>query len=103
MKKNITTIITVSALALGVSACMQHEPRASYKHPGTYESTETSTDAKGTTTVKESTTQVTVDNNGNRREVITSKFTKDPKGLMNKTGTKSRKVVQENDDSTTNY
>jgi hypothetical protein len=87
MNKNIPTIITVSALALAMSACTP-EQRMSHKNPGSYESTETSTDAKGTTTVRTSTTEVSVDEDGHRRETITSKISKDPDGFMNKTTTK---------------
>ena len=87
MNKTVPTVITVTALALALGACTP-EQRLSHKSPGSYESTETSTDAKGTTTVKESTTVVTVDEDGNKKETITSKITKDPKGLMNKTTTK---------------
>jgi hypothetical protein len=63
--------------------------------PGSYDSTETSTDAKGTTTVKESTTVVTVDEYGNRKETVTSKTSRDPKGLMNKTTNKTKHTTQE--------
>ena len=94
MKKTIPTIITVSALALALGACTP-EQKLSHKNPGSYESTETSTDAKGTTTVKTSTTVVTIDEDGNKKETITSKITKDPKGLMNKTTTQSTKQTIE--------
>ncbi len=94
MNKNFPTIITVSALALVLGACTP-EQRIHHKGPGSYTSTETSTDAKGTTTVKESTTVVTVDENGNRKEVITSKTSRDPEGLMNKTTKKTKRVTED--------
>jgi hypothetical protein len=94
MNNTIPTIITVSALALALGACTP-EKRAYHKGPGSYESSETNTDAKGTTTVKESTTVVTVDENGNRRETITSKTSRDPEGLMNKTTKKSQHTTEE--------
>ena len=96
MNKHLPIIITLSALALISSACTQQEQKMYHKAPGSYESTETSTDAKGTTTVKESTTEVTVDEYGHRKETITSKTSKDPKGLMNKTTTKkTSKTIQQ--------
>lgn len=94
MNKTIPTIITVSALALALGACTP-EQRLSQKSPGSYESTETSTDAKGTTTVKTSTTVVTVDEDGHRKETITSKTTRDPEGLGNKTTKKTSKTTQQ--------
>lgn len=94
MNTNIPTIIAVSALALALGACTP-EQRIHHKGPGSYESTETNTDAKGTTTVKTSTTEVTVDEDGNRREVITSKTSRDPEGLGNKTSTKSSKTIEQ--------
>lgn len=87
MNKNIPTVITVSALAIVLGACVP-ERSVSHKSPGSYERTETSTDDRGTTTVKKSTVDVTVDEHGNRKETITSKTVRDPKGLMNKTTTK---------------
>lgn len=98
MKKNIPTIITVSALALALGACepmREHKSMPSHTAPGTYNSTETSTDEKGTTTVKESSTEVTIDSDGNRSETITSKTSKDPEGLMNKTSTKTKRTIKE--------
>ncbi len=95
MNKKLSTLLAASALALSVSACTP-EQRLSGKSPGTYESTETSTDAKGTKIVKHYTTEVTVDEYGNKKEVVTTKTTKDPKGLMNKTTSKTEQVTEEN-------
>ncbi len=94
MNKTIPTVITVSALALVLGACTP-EQRLSQKSPGSYESTETSTDDKGTTTVKESTTVVTIDEDGNKKETITSKTTRDPKGLGNKTTKQTTKTIEQ--------
>lgn len=94
MNKTIPTVITVSALALVLGACTP-EQRMHHKGPGSYESTETNTDAKGTTTVKTSTTEVTIDEDGNRKETITSKTSRDPEGLGNKTTSKTRKTSEE--------
>lgn len=94
MNKTIPTVMTVSALALVLGACSP-EHKMHPKNPGAYESTETSTDAKGTRTVKTSTTEISVDEDGNRSETITSKTTRDPEGLGNKTSKKSKKNLQE--------
>ncbi len=94
MNKTIPTVITVSALALALGACTA-EQRMHHKSPGSYESTETNTDLKGTTTVKTSTTEVTIDEDGNRIETITSKTSRDPEGLGNKTTKKTSKTTKE--------
>jgi hypothetical protein len=98
MNKTIPTIITVSALALALGACepmREHKSMPSHAAPGSYKSTETSTDANGTTTVKESTTDVQIDSDGNRNETITSKTSRDPEGLGNKTSTKTKRTTKE--------
>ncbi len=94
MNKTIPTIITVSVLALALGACTP-EQRLNGKHVGSYDSSETSTDAYGTKTVKESTTVVTEDEYGNKKETITSKTTRDPQGLGNKTTKKSSKTIEQ--------
>ncbi|MFZ4125146.1 MAG: hypothetical protein ACOYJ2_03630 [Rickettsiales bacterium] len=94
MNKSFPTIITVSALALVLGACTP-EQRMYHKSPGSYESTETNTDAQGTTTVKTSTTDVTIDKNGHRTETITSRTSRDPKGLGNKTVNKSSRTIEQ--------
>jgi hypothetical protein len=95
MNKNLPTIITISALVLALGACTPEQRMSHRAAPGSYDSTETSTDDKGTTTVKESTTVVTVDEYGNRKETVTSKTSRDPKGLMNKTSKKTRHTTEE--------
>jgi len=92
MNKKLPTIMTISVLALMLGACTP-EQRVYHKSPGSYETTETSTDDKGTTTVKTSTTKVTVDEDGNRKETITSKTTRDPEGLGNKTTRRTSKTT----------
>ncbi len=94
MQKKLPALLVVSALALSLGACTP-EQRLAGKSPGSYESTETSTDAKGTTTVKQSTTVVTVDEDGHRKETITSKTSRDPEGLGNKTTKKTSKTVEQ--------
>ena len=96
MNKTIPTIIALSALTFALGACSeQREYHMAYQHPGSYESTETTTDAKGTTTVKQSSTVITVDEDGNRKETITSKITRDPEGLGNKTTKRTSRTIEQ--------
>lgn len=94
MKTKLPMLVITSTLAFSLGACTP-EQRLSQKSPGSYESTETATDAEGTTTVKTSTTEVTVDEDGHRKEVITSKTSRDPKGLMNKTSIKTKRTTEQ--------
>ena len=93
MHKNVSALLLVSALAVGLGACAEeHRPLPE----GTYERTSSSTDANGTTTERTSSTEVDVDDNGHRKTVIKSKTTEDPKGLFNKTTTSQSEQVIEN-------
>ena len=96
MNTKLTILAALSVLTLGLAACTP-EQRLSGKHPGRYDSTETSTDAKGTTTEQQSSSEVTVDENGNKKEVIKTKTTRDPRGLWNKTTTsKTSQTIEDN-------
>jgi hypothetical protein len=86
MKKNSTSILALSILALGLSACMDMK-NAMDTPESKYENTSSSTDAKGTKTTSQSSSEVGTDAQGNRHSVIKTKTTKDPKGLMNKSTT----------------
>lgn len=94
MIKQTLTLFGVSAAALVLVACSP-ERTALDAPPGNYEKTTSSTDASGTTTKTEKSTDVTVDKYGNKKAVIKSKTTKDPKGLMNKTTSESEQVIEE--------
>ena len=78
-------LFLLSILTLSLGACMQE--RMASTPPGEYKKTSVSTDSRGTTTVKESSTKVEVDQYGNKTAVVKSKTTKDPEGLFNKTTT----------------
>ena len=95
MNKKLTILATISVLTLGLAGCMENHHPMHPKPEGKYNSTETATDAKGTTTVKQSTVEVMVDENGNRKEIITTKTSRDPKGLWNKTTTKKTSQTNE--------
>lgn len=93
MKKTLSTLVTVSALALSLSACQDSVLNTP---PGKYEKTTSSTDAHGTTTEQQSSTDISVDAQGNKKAVVKSKTTKDPKGLFNKTTTdQSKQTIKE--------
>lgn len=96
METKLSTIIAISALTLGLSACMMHDRSALNNAPGKYESTTESVDSNGTKTENESSTEVGVDENGNKTAVIKTKTTTDPEGLFNKTtDSQTKKVIQE--------
>lgn len=93
MEKKISTLIAVSALALGLSAC---QDSVLNNPPGMYEKTSISTDSSGTTREQKSSTDVSVDAQGNKKAVVKSKTTKDPKGLLNKSTTsESTQTIEE--------
>lgn len=95
MQMKLVKIMVVSALTLSLVACMQEQSVLS-QPPGTYEKTTSSTNANGTTTENQSSTDVSVDSNGNKKVVVKSKTTKDPRGLLNKTTTsQSTQTYQE--------
>lgn len=94
MKKKLPILMVVSVLTLGVGACT-HEETVLNNPPGTYEKTTSTTDAYGTTVKRTTSTDVDVDEYGNKRAVVKSKTTKDPKGLFNKSTSKSTEVIEE--------
>lgn len=94
MKKKLFTLVALSALTFGLSSCTEVQ-NALNMPPGKYEKTVKSTDDKGTTTERNSSTEVEVDEYGNKSAVIKSKTTTDPEGLFNKTTTdKSKQVIE---------
>jgi len=95
MNKKLPILAAISVLTLGLTGCMDGHHPMPPKPEGKYDTTETSTDSHGTTTVKQSTTEVIIDENGNRKEIITSKTSRDPKGLWNKTTTSKTSQTSE--------
>ncbi len=102
MNTKLPTLLALSVLALGTSACTQ-EDRVMQSAPGTYEKTVTSTDGNGTTVQRKSSTEVEVDEYGNKKATIKSKTTNDPKGLFNKTTTSKTEQEIEERPVPTNY
>lgn len=101
MAHRIATLTGLLLLTTALSACMQQQPApkaqsAADMAPGTYEKTTTRTDADGTTVKHKDSTVVQEDAYGNKKAVVKSKTTQDPKGLFNKTTTsQSKEVVKE--------
>jgi len=88
-------IVTIAAsTGLSLAGCAA-ERRAIMHAPGSYESTESYTDPKGTTTSNKTNTDVSVDSRGRRKQSITSETSRDPRGLMNKTTTKKTSTSTE--------
>jgi hypothetical protein len=92
MKKLV--IISTAALLLGLSACAEQQTA-----PGTYESKSKKVDAAGTEYYSKSKTKVSVDEDGNRTVEVDKENSKDPKGLFNKSTTKSKKVIKTDPDN----
>lgn len=92
MNTQLKYVITLSALVLGLAACTP-EQRVLNAPPGNYENKTSSTDSAGTTTDKKTSTNVSVDQYGNKTAVVKTKTTKDPKGLFNKTTTEDSTQV----------
>lgn len=83
---SIIQISTISALILSLGGCM--DIKSALDMPvDKYEKTVSSTDAAGTTTQRQSSSEITRDTSGQEKTVIKSKTTNDPEGLFNKTTT----------------
>lgn len=85
MKRTLPLCLSAAAI-LAVTAC-QSAPMT--LPPGEYESTHSSTNSYGTKTEQETKTKVYYDEYGNKRAVQEKETTTDPKGLFNKSTTKS--------------
>jgi hypothetical protein len=82
----MTSKYFLAALAvgtLGLGACSSTLP------PGHYEDKSTTTNSRGTNTTTTKETDVYYDENGRKQVRTETETTKDPKGLFNKTTTKS--------------
>jgi hypothetical protein len=95
MQQTLSDMAILSLLVIALAACTQ-EKTALNRAPGTYEKTETSTDAAGTTTEEQSSTEVSIDDRGKKKAVTQTKTTKDPEGWFNKTTTsETKQQIQE--------
>lgn len=88
-----TLALTLMATAaLGLAACSSNP---AHKAPGTYKSSSTTQTSSGTTYKTEKTTDVEVDEYGNKKATVETEASKDPEGLMNKSTTKSKSTYYE--------
>jgi hypothetical protein len=88
MNKHFLTIGLV-AVTLSAAACTS-QPNT--LPPGEYSKTREMTNSQGTQTKVKTDTSVYYDQYGNKRAVQEQEVTKDPKGLMNKSTTKTTKT-----------
>lgn len=86
------TIAAASSFTLAGCAMERH---SMIRAPGSYESAESHTDSKGTTTSKTTKTDVSIDSRGRRQQNSTTETSRDPRGLMNKTTTKKSSTDKE--------
>lgn len=87
-------IIAMATLVLGLSAC-SNASNPAHRAPGTYETERVHTTSSGTTYKTKETTDVRVDEYGNKKAVVEKETTKDPEGLFNKSTTTSKKTYIE--------
>jgi hypothetical protein len=87
--KNSIALLTAGAAVLAIAGCSMYPKTLP---PGEYEHTEKSSNASGTETEKNVKTNVYYDEDGNKRVTQETETTKDPKGLMNKTTSKTTKT-----------
>jgi hypothetical protein len=80
---NIKATSLLALMILGVAACSHNS--AADLPPGKYQTSTSSKDANGTAVDKDVTTNVSVDQNGNKNVDTSTKTSVDPKGLFNKT------------------
>lgn len=86
MNMNTATVAMLCALGLMLNGCMDVKDALDTPE-SKYENTSSSTDANGTETTRQTSSEVGTDAQGNPHSVIKTKVTKDPKGLLNKSTT----------------
>ncbi len=92
MNKSMLTLAGLSASILALSACSSSPTDLP---PGEYHNSTKSTSADGTNYSSKTTTDVSQDRYGNKKATVTTKSTKDPDGLFNKSTTKTTKTVHD--------
>ena len=91
-----TKVLTLSVAALAMLALPACTQRATDLPPGKYESTSKSVDSQGTAHEKTTTTNVEVDKYGNKKATTETEKSSDPKGLFNKSTSKTSTTTKEN-------
>ena len=85
MKKNIA-LVMVAVAAMGLSACKEKVSQTEVVEKST---------VNGTTVESKTTTETSVDDEGNRRIEAETKTTVDPEGMMNKETTEESVIRDE--------
>lgn len=84
--RRMISIGAITTIALSLGACMDIK-NALDMPDGKSEKSSISTDANGTVTKRESSTETGLDADGNQQVITKTKTTNDPKGLFNKSTT----------------
>ena len=84
--------IAMATAVIGLSACSSMNP--AYKAPGKYESSTKTKTSSGTTYKTDKTTNVEVDEYGNRKATVNTETSRDPEGLMNKSSSKTKSTYE---------
>ena len=87
------TLLAITG-AIALSACTQTKEPTSLA-PGHYEKSAMEVDEYGTKVTQKKTTDVMVDQYGNKTAIVSQKTTTDPKGLFNKSTSQSTRVYEE--------
>lgn len=86
-------VMTAALLGvLGLTACESYPWSPTQKDPGVYRTTSENTNRAGTTTKTNQTTSVYRDTDGQKKAVVKTEQTRDPKGLFNKEKTTTIKT-----------
>ncbi len=87
-------MLAILATSVGIAGCADKKTSSVDLPPGQYEKSSSSTNSAGTTTEKTDSATVGYDSYGNKKAVVKSKKTTDPKGLFNKNSTESQEVIE---------
>lgn len=87
MNNKIMMLCAAVVLAVTVGACT-NAPKT--LPPGKYETSSKSVDSQGTAYESKKTTNVEVDQYGNKKATVETESTKDPEGLFNKSKTETK-------------
>ena len=86
-------LISVMLATAGTLAACQTSPAD--RPPGTYESESTRIDSSGTKYKTKTVSEVEYDKYGNKKATVETETSKDPRGLFNKTETKTTETYRE--------
>lgn len=94
MNSKFIALATLSIAVLATSACTSNAHTARSLPPGEYNSKTKTTDSNGTDRSVQTKTTVGYDQYGHKKAVVEKETTTDPKGLFNKSKTKSTQVAK---------